>query len=58
MTQDELNRIWDSLAKGSAIEGWVSWPRQDKEMLRHRDSHSFETWAREADPRTLWAKVS
>lgn len=57
MTEDSLNQTWDTLAKGCAIAGWVSWPHQDKEMLRHRDSHSFETWAREANPRSQWVKV-
>ncbi len=58
MTEDELNRIWDALSRGDAIEGWISWPHQDREMLRHRDTSSFETWRREAHPRTAWGKVA
>ena len=57
MTEEGLSHIWDSLAKGHPTAGWVSWPHQDQEVIRHRDAQSCETWTRDAAPRTPWVKV-
>jgi hypothetical protein len=57
MTEAELNQIWDTLARGQAITGWISWSHQDLDMLRHRTSTAFKTWKRGSDPRTAWAEA-
>ena len=57
MTETELNQIWDTLAKGHPIAGWISWPHQNLDILRHRSPIAFKTWKRESKPRTAWSRL-